>query len=157
MDQAHKAIRLRDLPAEIRLETARPTTTWISLISCAGVALMVLGVLSLIFGPDRNYYTEAYGFDFIQFFQVFPGRLLCIGIVLTGVGSALDSQVMDLYRAALQNELDAAIDIAEDALPEGYMLAVAQKTEHVYLISLVRQQAPAAAARGLEPVPVGEQ
>lgn len=115
------------------------------------------GCISLILGPDRTYYTEAYGFDFVQFFQVFPGRLLCIGIVLTGVGSALDSQVMSLYRAALQNELDAAIDIAEDALPEGCMLAVAQKTEHVYLISLVRQQAPPATERGLEPVPAGEQ
>ncbi len=118
---------------------------------------MVLGVVSLILGPDRNYYTEAHGFDFVQFFQVFPGRLLCIGIVLTGVGSALDSQVMSRYRAALQDELDAAIDIAEDALPEGCMLTVAQKTEHVYLISLIRQQAPAAAERDMEPVPAGEQ
>lgn len=157
MDQVRRAIRLRDLPAEIRLETSRPTTTWISLISCAGVALMVLGVLSLILGPDRIYYTEAHGFDFVQFFQVFPGRLLCIGIVLAGVGSALDSQVMGLYRTALQNELDAAIDIAEDALPEAFMLAVAQKSEHVYRISLIRQETPPAAQRGQEPVPAGEQ
>lgn len=118
---------------------------------------MVLGVISLILGPDRIYYTEAHGFDFVQFFQVFPGRLLCIGIVLAGVGSALDSQVMSLYRTALQNELDAAIDIAEDALPQGFMLAVAQKSEHVYRVSLIRQETPAAAQRGQEPVPAGEQ
>lgn len=151
MDHIRKAIRLRDLPAEIRLETSMPSTTWISLISCAGVALMVLGVIALILAPDRVYYTEAYGFDLLQFFQVFPGRLLCIGIVLAGAGSALDSQVMNAYRATLQAELDAAIDIAEDALPEGYVMAVAQKSEHVYRISLIRQETPASVQAGVQP------
>lgn len=151
MDHIRKAIRLRDLPAEIRLETSLPSTTWISLISCAGVALMVLGVIALILAPDRIYYTEEYGFDFVQFFQVFPGRLLCIGIVLAGAGSALDSQVMNACRTALQAELDAAIDIAEDALPAGYVLAVAQKSEHVYRISLIRQETPASARHDAHP------
>lgn len=156
VDRARKAIRLRDLPAEIRLQTSRPTTTWISLISCAGVALMILGVISLFLGPDRTYYTEAHGFDFVQFFQVFPGRLLCIGIVLTGAGSALDHQVITAYRNALQDELDAAIDIAEEAIPEGFVLAVGQKSEHLYRISLIRQETPVAVQPVQQPVPAGE-
>ncbi|MEH6388105.1 hypothetical protein [Pseudomonas profundi] len=157
MDRARKAIRFRDLPAEIRLETSRPTTTWINLISCAGVTLMILGVISLIFGPDRDYYTETYGFDFVQFFQVFPGRLLCIGIVLTGAGSALDFQALNAYRNALQDELDGAIDIDEDAIPQGFVLALAQKSENSYRISLIRHEAASAVQPVQQPAPAEQQ
>lgn len=157
VDQARRVIRLRDLPAEIRLETSRPTTTWVSLISCAGVALMVLGVISLMLGPDRIYYTQAQGFDFVQFFQVFPGRLVCIGIVLAGVGSVLDTQITSAYRAALQDEFDAAIDIDEQTLPKNLMLAFTQKSEHVYRLSLIRQETHPAAQPEQRPASAAEQ
>ncbi|MBD8572070.1 MULTISPECIES: hypothetical protein [Pseudomonas syringae group] len=60
-------------------------------VSICGFALFGVGFLMMVSGPDTIRYSYATGPSFFQYLQMFSGLITTLGLLIAGVGSAIDA------------------------------------------------------------------
>ena len=132
-------VTIHDLPSEITINVTKPNPSLIHLAFYLGTALLVLGIIFIIFGPEYVYVDWSRGISFIQFFQLYPGPIASVGGVVVAVCMSLESGMNSSYTRKVNDEINTKIDIPPEAVPAGFILQIVQKSDLVWNVDLARK------------------
>ncbi len=135
---SNQVITIDNLPSEITIDVPEETNNLLlSILMYAGVGIAVVGLLFIIFGPDKIYYNAGEGMTFIQMLQAYPGPIASVGGLLFFVGSQISSYMGQKNENIINKQLDAQIKIQDSEIPEGFALNMKPLEEGKYLVELV--------------------
>jgi hypothetical protein len=113
MEQASKTpiiLDLAQLPRELevpgfveeyeRHRQANEGSPFATFMQLLGYGLLIVGVLTLIFGPDTVMVNRFSGPDFFQFVQLNPGPIITLGFLLASGAALLDGKKQQLLPEA---------------------------------------------------------
>lgn len=143
-----KRVTIHDLPSEITINVQKPNPNLIHLAFYFGAALLVLGIVFIVFGPEYVYVDGIRGVTFIQFFQLYPGPIASVGGVIVAACISLESGMNSTYSQKINNEIGEKIDIPPEAVPEGFILQIVQKSDLVWSVDLARKSNDVAQEQG---------
>lgn len=104
-----------------------------TLLSFVGYGVLILGVLTLIFGPDSVMVNTFSGPDFFQMIQLYPGPIASLGFLMVSAATLLNGQKELLTpEAYLLNHYPLE---PQGELPEGQHLQVGYLGDSRFLLS----------------------
>ena len=114
------------LPATITIEAPyEPEESPGAAIATIGaIILFAVGVLFIIFGPEKIYYNISEGLSFIQYFQAYPGPIATVGGLLVGLGSWLEKQPVTDFNERVDTAVQTQVNLDVIDIPEGQELTL---------------------------------
>ncbi|MGI3002781.1 hypothetical protein ACRTDJ_06800 [Shewanella algae] len=140
-DKIPTKVTIHDLPSKVRVSIPeKEDTTASHFIAIIGYAILALGGLFIIFGPETIYYNRSEGMTFVQFLQAYPGPIATVGALIAALGSKMINSAESDFSQELSDAFNDAVQIDDEEIPDGYKLDV-DKTEDegIFYISLVDQ------------------
>ncbi|WP_068829835.1 hypothetical protein [Pseudomonas sp. BMS12] len=108
-----------------------------SFFKLLGYGVLIVGVLTLFFGPDTVMVNRLSGPDFFQFVQLYPGPISTVGFLIVSGASLMDAQKLQLMPEAY---LLAHYPLEpQGELGEGLQLQVAYLGDSRFQLSAVAQ------------------
>jgi hypothetical protein len=158
MEQASKTpitLDLAQLPRELEVpgfaeeyeqhRQANEDSPFATLMQFVGYGLLIVGVLTLIFGPDTVMVNRFTGPDFFQFVLLNPGPIVTLGFLLASGAALLDGKKQQLLPETYL--LSHYPFDARGELDEGLQLQVSYLGNSRFQLSAVPRSAEAAAAQ----------
>ncbi len=141
MSTALKKYTQQELPAQLtlNLEPLNESNPGITLL---GGVITVIGFLILIFGPNKVYYNPYEGLSFLQYFLVYPGIVIAIGVLIMRGGrssSNLTAEALNQREISLKMEASKQLDFDPQTLPKDESLYVNHLGGRLYEVGINRQ------------------
>lgn len=127
--------RLQDLPANIQIDIPSESPGP-SILTAIGVAIGVVGVGFIIFGPETIYYNRVSGMTFIQILQAYPGPIASVGFLLvTLAGMWSGTEAKDRLQQ-IENSVYDQLAFTAEEIPEDKQLDFEMNEDGSFTVSL---------------------
>lgn len=104
-----------------------------TILSFIGYGVLIVGVLSLIFGPESVMVNTFSGPDFFQMIQLYPGPIATLGFLVVSAATLLNGQKQQLTpEAYLLNHYPIE---PQGELPQGQKLQIGYLGDSRFLLS----------------------
>ncbi len=104
-----------------------------------GIGITAVGLLFIVFGPDRIIYNTREGITFIKVLQLYPGPITSLGFLIACVAHYLYDLNENKRINIIKDKLDERIDTLNE-IPEGYKPLVKNLGSGDYRIEFVTEE-----------------
>lgn len=134
-------VTLNNLPCLVRINLPpEPNDKLVTFLLYTAWGIIIIGGLTLIFGPETISYNIASGPTFIQLIQIYPGPIVSVGgFILYGCHNQMH-KALTIYTQQVDEILANTICIQDHELPNGYIFNLEKTdTESIYYCSLIEK------------------